>query len=434
MAKRKLSDDGKELVERIILSGQWTNQKLSEAATKTATRKMLHKLRKYINQKGLNYYKVEELVENGLLVQGSSTRICQKYSLFNLGKINLNWQQVEELVEKGIILVKGYSISTCQRFRAGENIETEHFNTLCEILEVNCESVVYRFNRLQEMVAENQKTENLKLALGEFDHANQWLLFKKQLKERKKLISLYIKNNSLQIPREKWLINCLIKYFRQELFREFEFSARTNNQPLLVKFSPIIFSESERKSPKARDKKIRSLVDSFYKQLATKLGINKNSTQPDIAKAAASYLNEKDSIILIFDKAGNLGHDILQPINDQFCQLLTNQVYPHLVASSHCLLLCYTGQEELKIPVSLEMNVDYSFKRRDLDVWINQHQFFDLFGIEEGEQINTKIEEIWNMLNCGDSVEPEALLQAIYQTCSCYEGYEEWTTWQTPTL
>lgn len=429
MASRdKLSNNGQLLIEAAIQRRQWT--KIDAQLSQAATRQVLSN-QTCINIKiGLKYEDVETLVDEGYLLD-TSKKIRQEYDNFRYGNQRLNQEELDNFIDNGILQGAGISPETCRRFRDGKMIERRAFQILCATLEVEYELAISRPIIQLEMSAEDKKQQQLKRALGRFNHLNQWLQFQELTQDR--TITLHIKNNSERTLRSKWLLNCLIQNLNEQ-----QFSVNPYPQPLIVNM----------KLMKSQIKKSFEISDYLFMQIAShlkstkklKITPKKNSPRPDIVNAIVSFLNQHDSIILVFDKAEELGSDVIQKITNQFWKPLIPQISGYPINCSHCLILCYISKENSKLQDSLnqlnylEIDVADSFNRDHLTNWMNINQIPPLFGLRRIEQINTKIEEIWNMLNCGDSVEPEALLQAIYQTCSCYEGYEEWTNWQTPTL
>jgi len=409
---------GQEMIEVAIRSKKWEN--VDEELCKAATRKIL-KLQRCIDiQQGLNYQQVDRLINDGYL-HDTLRKICRKDPQFQLSKQRLNSQDIDNLIEEGLIQGAGVSPGTCRRFREGECIERKAFKILCKTLDVSYESAVFSPVSENQKFADHEKQLKLKLALGGFNHLNQWLDFN-QLTHHK-TIPLYIKNNSSKTERAKWLLNCLIKNFSQQ---------RTPcPQPLLINLS--VKSSTEAK------------INSLFVKLATalknqkKLGITlkNNSTMPEIAQAIASFIRQKDSIILVFDEVEKLGHDIVDQISKQFWKPLTEEIsrYHRLESFQNCLILCYIGTEnpQIKARIPWQINVADMFKKEDLMTWMNHPQVLSCAEIKSVEEMVNKVEEIWSLLKCENQAEPEALLKAIYENFNC-EWDEDWTTWQTPTL
>ena len=419
MASRdKLSPMGQKMIEAAIRPKEWEN--VHEELCKAATRKIL-KLQRCIDiQQGLNYQEVDRLINNGYL-HDTLTRICREYPQFQLSTQRLNSQDINNLIEDGLIQGAGVSPGTCRRFREGECIERNAFKLLCQTLNIPYESAVFYPVSDNQIFADHQK--QLKLALGEFNHINQWLEFNQFTHH--KTIPLYIKNNSEKPERAKLLLNCLIKNFSQR---------NPYPQPLIINFS---FKRSKKAQFSISDPLFVQIATALknYKPLGIKL--NKNSTLPEIAHVIASFIQQKDSIILVFDKVEELGHDIVDKITKQFWEPLTKEIsrYHKLESYQNCLILCYIGREDPQIKERIPWQIDVAdmFKKEDLIMWMNLPQVFSCAEVKSLEEIANKVEEIWSLLKCENQAEPEALLKAIYENFNC-EWDEDWTRWDTPNL
>jgi hypothetical protein len=223
---------GQKMIEAAICSKEWEN--VDEELCKAATSKIL-KLQRCIDiQQGLNYQQVDKLIYNGYL-HDTLRKICREHKQFQLSNQRLNSQDINDLIEVGLIQGAGVSPGTCRRFREGKCIERNAFKLLCQTLNIPYESAVFYPSENQKF-ADHQKQQQLKLALGGFNHLKQWFQFQ-EFTEDKKIIRLYIiKNNSSKTEREKWLLNCLIKNFSQQ--------RNPCPQPLLINFFPLKSSKN----------------------------------------------------------------------------------------------------------------------------------------------------------------------------------------------
>ncbi|OCR02802.1 hypothetical protein BCD67_18245 [Oscillatoriales cyanobacterium USR001] len=419
----KLSAKGKEQVGAVIKTKGWNDDELSQAATK----RILRRYKTHISQKGLNYNNVDDLIKQGCLPKNATYNIDQNFPGFNQGRVILNFQQIDQLICDQTLIGDGVSPTTCKKFKEGKYINRKGFKIICETLGVEYESVVECSTIKKEMYNEDKQQKKLKLALMQLDHNNQCYSFNKLTQNR--AISIYIKNDSPKVLRAKWLVSCLIYNFKKIILAETLSGVNLNSDPLRINFKSTGKVSKARKLGSLSEDLFNELVDGLKnKNLRTKL--TKKSTPDLIAQATAEYLNQRDSIILVFDKSDRLNDDIIQEITKQFWERLIQEVSPYLkIDSCHCLLLCYVGEKDRTIPnILTTMNVVNTFKREELKTWMNPLDVLSLFAIEPAE-IDSKIEEIWSTFNC-EQAQPEALLEKIYQSWDCCrEWYEEWETW-----
>lgn len=436
-------------------NGDLSDAELSKELSKAATREMLKPYKYQIEQIGLNYQKIKELIKKEIL-SDKVTDIDDEYHNFSQGELWLKAEEIDELIENGIIQGVGISPATCARFFKCQTINRNAFKIFCQTLQLDYNVVVYRPEIANEVVSINLKQQKLKQALGKFNHRLQWTRFE-QFASRTAYLPIYIINPFLQPFFSKLLLNCLIE----------------NLSPSNSKSCVFYFREFKKVSSSQKRGRYYNLSDLLWTQLGEKLKpfnnslntikVNKNSPAADLIRATASFLRQ-NNVILIIEPIDNIGNDTIAQIIQQFWQPLVQGISDELGRNYYSLLLCYIDKGNSQITTIrdyeenwdgsqlIELNVADVFNKIDLFLWIQYLQVMPLLELRQNgtEEIHSKMKEIWGcdrtscdaltdlqsrFLVCSScntqEVRPGAfgdLLKAIYKKCHC-EWDEDWETW-----